>query len=324
MKIGYKLATEQFGPKEIVRQAQRAEEVGFDFVEMSDHYHPWLDNQGHSALHLVDARHDGGEDRADRPGHRGHLPELPVPPGDRRPGRGDGRDPLRRPVHARRGLRGAAERAHRRQGVPRASTSGRSVLREALEIIKLLWQGGYQSYEGKHLQLEDARVFDLPDELPLMPVAAGGPAPARIAAELGDGLFATEPKSRSGRGVPRGRRDGPRYAEVPLAWAPDEEQPPSQAALETFRWALHRLEGDERAAEPGQLRGRDATVARRGHAAPVRLRPGPRGARRRRQQYVDAGFDHIVLQNAGPDPDGFLDFFASELGDRVRGLTPSS
>ncbi|MHA6779389.1 LLM class flavin-dependent oxidoreductase [Pseudonocardia saturnea] len=48
MLIGYKLATEAFGPEEIIRQAVRAEQVGFDFVEMSDHFHPWLDVQGHS------------------------------------------------------------------------------------------------------------------------------------------------------------------------------------------------------------------------------------------------------------------------------------
>ncbi len=50
MQIGYKLATEAFGPKEIIRQATAAEQAGFDSVEMSDHFHPWLDNQGHSAF----------------------------------------------------------------------------------------------------------------------------------------------------------------------------------------------------------------------------------------------------------------------------------
>jgi G6PDH family F420-dependent oxidoreductase len=48
MKIGYKLATEAFGPAELIDQAVRAEQAGFDFVEISDHFHPWLDNQGHS------------------------------------------------------------------------------------------------------------------------------------------------------------------------------------------------------------------------------------------------------------------------------------
>ena len=48
MKIGYKLIAESFGPQELVRQAVRAERAGFDFVEMSDHFHPWVEAQGHS------------------------------------------------------------------------------------------------------------------------------------------------------------------------------------------------------------------------------------------------------------------------------------
>ena len=50
MQIGYKLASEGYGPQEIIRQAVRAEQAGFDFVEMSDHFHPWLDVQGHSSF----------------------------------------------------------------------------------------------------------------------------------------------------------------------------------------------------------------------------------------------------------------------------------
>ena len=50
MQVGYKLMSEAFGPAELVRQAVRAEQAGFDFVEMSDHFHPWLDNQGHSSF----------------------------------------------------------------------------------------------------------------------------------------------------------------------------------------------------------------------------------------------------------------------------------
>jgi alkanesulfonate monooxygenase SsuD/methylene tetrahydromethanopterin reductase-like flavin-dependent oxidoreductase (luciferase family) len=52
MQIGYKLAAEAFGPAELIMQAVLAEQSGFDFVEMSDHYHPWLEEQGHSAFAL--------------------------------------------------------------------------------------------------------------------------------------------------------------------------------------------------------------------------------------------------------------------------------
>ena len=56
MRFGYKLSAEGFGPKELIRQAVRAEQAGFDFVEISDHYHPWLDVQGHCGVRDGDRR----------------------------------------------------------------------------------------------------------------------------------------------------------------------------------------------------------------------------------------------------------------------------
>ena len=256
MRIGYKLAAEAFGPAELIRQAVLAEQAGFDFVEMSDHYHPWLEAQGHSAftwsvLPVIAAKTD-----ADRPGHRRDLPVGAVPPGDHRPGGGHHGPGLRRPVHAGRRRRASGSTSTSSAAASPASAMRHERFREALEIIRLLWRGGYRSYEGKHLQLEDARVFDLPDELPVIAVAASGPESARIAAELGDGLFATEPDGdlvsswhEPGRQRTRLRRDAPGLGGrrgQGRAGGPGEE--PVRA---------DRLEGHGRVAQPGQLRGRD-------------------------------------------------------------------
>src|SRR5438067_12749415 len=46
--IGYTMMCEQTGPKQLVRDVTLAEEAGFDFAVISDHYFPWLDSQGHS------------------------------------------------------------------------------------------------------------------------------------------------------------------------------------------------------------------------------------------------------------------------------------
>jgi G6PDH family F420-dependent oxidoreductase len=48
MKIGYFLSSEELGPRELVAQAVKAQEAGFDGLWISDHYHPWNDEQGHS------------------------------------------------------------------------------------------------------------------------------------------------------------------------------------------------------------------------------------------------------------------------------------
>ena len=193
MQIGYKLAAEAFDPQELIRQAVLAEAAGFDFVEISDHYHPWLDVQGHSpfawtVLGAIAARTDRIElaTGVTCPTVRYH-PAIIAQAAATLSLVSDGRFVL--------GV-GSGERLNEHvvgRGFP-AVRVRHEMLREALEIIRLLWQGGYQSYDGKHLQLEDARVFDLPAELPLIAVAASGKPSATLAAELGDGLFATEPK----------------------------------------------------------------------------------------------------------------------------------
>ena len=64
MRIGYFLSCEEFGPRELVEQARLAEEAGFDALWISDHYHPWNDEQGQSAVRLVRDRRARRGDRA--------------------------------------------------------------------------------------------------------------------------------------------------------------------------------------------------------------------------------------------------------------------
>ncbi|MEU8169827.1 TIGR03557 family F420-dependent LLM class oxidoreductase [Micromonospora sp. NPDC049004] len=316
MQIGYKLASEGFGPQEIIRQAVRAEQAGFDFVEMSDHFHPWLDAQGHSSftwsvLGAIAARTTtlGLATGVTCPTVRYH-PAIIAQAAATMALISDGRFTL--------GV-GAGERLNEHvvgQGFP--SVRGRHErLREALEIIRLLWQGGYQSYEGRHLQLEDARVFDLPDTPPVIAVAASGEASARLAAELGDGLFATDPDPSIVEHYRRADGSGPRYAEVPLAWAADEHQA-VQAVLQTSRWMVTGWKVMSELPNPVNFDAASAHVEEKHIRELFAVGPDPEPHVAKVRSYVDAGFDHIVLQNAGGDPDGFLDFFAADLSGRLR------
>ncbi|MFG2052746.1 TIGR03557 family F420-dependent LLM class oxidoreductase [Micromonospora sp. NPDC048930] len=318
MQIGYKLASEAFGPQELIRQAVRAEQAGFDFVEMSDHYHPWLDVQGHScftwsALGAIAAKTStlGLATGVTCPTVRYH-PAIIAQAAATMALISDGRFTL--------GV-GAGERLNEHvvgQGFP--SVRGRHErLREALEIIRLLWQGGYRSYEGKHLQLEDARVWDLPDTLPVIAVAASGTESAAMAAELGDGLFATEPKASIVTDYRAAGGQGPRYAEVPIAWAPDEEQA-VRAAKETSRWAVTGWKVMSELPNPVNFDAATGWVEDQHIRRQFSVGPDPETHLAKARAYVEAGYDHIVLQNAGPDPDGFLDFFAGELNSRLRAL----
>lgn len=316
-KFGYKLSAEGFGPKELIRQAVRAERAGFDFVDISDHYHPWLDEQGHSpfawtVLGAIAAKTEriGLATGVTCPSMRYH-PAIIAQAAATLAIVSDDRFTL--------GV-GAGERLNEHvvgQGFP--SVRGRHErLREALEIIKLLWQGGYQSYEGKHLRLEDARVFDLPDRLPVIAVAAGGRDAAGLAAELGDGLFVTEPRGDLVEAYTGAGGTGPRYAEVPMAWAPTEEAG-IEEVLRTTRWALTGWKVMSELPNPVNFDAASRTVRAEDVRDRFALGPDPEPYVRAVREYAEAGYDHLVLQNAGPDPDGFIDFFQKELHDSLAG-----
>ncbi|WP_129843354.1 TIGR03557 family F420-dependent LLM class oxidoreductase [Streptomyces sp. RFCAC02] len=319
MQIGYKLASEAFGPEELVRQAVLAERAGFDFVEMSDHYHPWLDVQGHSpftwtVFGAIAAKTDriGLATGVTCPTVRYH-PAIIAQAAATLALVSRGRFTL--------GV-GSGERLNEHvvgTGFPDSVATRQEMLREALEIIRLLWQGGYRSYEGKHLRLSDARVFDLPPEPPVLAVAAGGPEAARIAADLGTGLFATEPRPDLVAAYREAGGDGPRYVEVPLAWAEDERTA-ARAALKTNRWAVTGWKVMSELPNPVNFEAATSTVREEDMLQQFACGNDPERHVEAARPFVEAGFDRLVLMNAGPDPDGFIDFFRDELADRLRAL----
>ena len=322
MKIGYKLIAECYSPQEIVRQAVRAEEAGFDFVEVSDHFHPWFDSQGHSGfawsmLAAAAARTESIElaTGVTCPFIRYH-PAIVAQAAATTALLSEGRFTL--------GV-GSGEQLSEHvvgHGWPAVGTR-HEMFRESLEIIRLLWSGGYHSYEGKHLTLEDAKMFDLPETPPRIAVAIGGPSSARIAAELGDGIFTTDPDPTLTNAYAEAGGTGPKYTEVPLSWAPNEDAAAS-SAHEKFRFGL--MDWKVLAELPNTVNFESATsfVTEEDVAGTFACGPDAEQHLAVTQQFVDAGFDHLALVNAGPDPDGFFDFFTNELAEPVRALTPQT
>lgn len=322
MEIGYKLMAEAYGPQELVRQAVRAEEAGFDFVEISDHFHPWLYSQRHSGfawsvLAAIAARTERITlaTGVTCPFIRYH-PAIIAQAAATTALLSDGRFVL--------GV-GAGERLNEHvvgRGWPHV-TVRHEMLREALEIIRLLWQGGYRSYRGQHLTLEDARLFDLPESAPPIAVAAGGVRAARIAADLGDALFATEPRPELVAAYRDAGGAGGAYAEVPLSWAADRERAVA-SAHETFRFGPTGWKVQSELPNPINFEAATTFVTPDVIEESFGCGPDPARHLEVAQQFVDAGFDRLALVNAGPDPDGFLDFYARELDGPLRGLRPST
>lgn len=318
MQVGYKIATEGSGPAECVELAVRAERAGFDFVELSDHYHPWLESQGHSpftwtVLGAMAERTTtiGLATGVTCPTFRYH-PAVIAQAAATTALLSEGRFTL--------GV-GSGERLNEHVvGAPWPAVKARhAMLREALEIIRLLWQGGYRSYDGRYLQLEDARVFDLPDVLPQIAVACSGKPSATLAAELGDGLFATEADPSINAHYEAAGGSGPRYAEVPLAWAPDEEQA-TKAAFDTSRWALSGWKVMSELPNPVNFEAAAGTVTLDDVRGQFSCGPDADQHVAKAATFAEAGFDRLVLLNAGPDQHAFLEAAGDGLLDRVRAL----
>src|ERR687893_590005 len=191
MRIGYFLASEEYGPHELIAQARRAEEAGFHALWVSDHYHPWNDEQGHSTFvwsvigALAEATSLPVTTGVTCPTERIH-PAVIAQAAATSPVMHDGRFTL--------GV-GSGEALNEHilgDRWPEADVR-LEMLEEAVEVIRTLWQGGQQSHYGKHYTVENARIYDLPAEPPPVLVSGFGPKAIRLAARIADGFVTTAP-----------------------------------------------------------------------------------------------------------------------------------
>ena len=235
MRFGYTLMTEQSDPRALVRYATRAEEAGFDFEVMSDHYFPWLDEQGHAgyAWTMLGAVAHATE-RVDLmtyvtcPILRYH-PAVVAQKAATVQLLSEGRFTL--------GL-GAGENLNEHvvgRGWPPANVR-HEMLTEAVEIIDALLTGGYVNHVGEHFRVDSAKVWDLHETRVPIAVAVSGEQSVSAFAPLADHMVAVEPSGdlvSSWRGrSPRGDRV---IGQMPISWAPDKDEAVARAH-EQFRW----------------------------------------------------------------------------------------
>src|SRR3954465_12310037 len=191
-RYGYTLMTEQSGPREIGRYSAAAEQAGFDFEVMSDHYSPWLAEQGHAAyawsmLGAVTQVTDRVElmTYVTCPLMRYH-PAVVAQKAATVDLLSEGRFTL--------GL-GAGENLNEHvtgRGGPPVNVR-HEMLEEALTIINALFDGGYVDFAGDHYRVDSAKVWDLPQQPLPIGVAVSGKQSVETFARLADHLIAVEP-----------------------------------------------------------------------------------------------------------------------------------
>src|SRR3954467_4730342 len=193
VELGYTLSSEEHLPSDLVRNAQAAEEAGFEFLSISDHFHPWTDNQGQSAFVWSVIGAVANVTERIRLGTGVTCPTIRIHPaiiaqaaataqvmmeGRFFLGLGTGEELNEHVTGAR--WPGPQERLE--------------MLEEAIEVLHLLWEGSYQSHYGKHYTVEQARIYTLPDEPPPLAIAAAQPKAAELAGRTGDALIAVSPE----------------------------------------------------------------------------------------------------------------------------------
>jgi TAT-translocated FGD2 family F420-dependent dehydrogenase len=183
--LGYHCAAEQFAPSELVDLAVAAEEAGFQGVTVSDHLHPWQDNQGHAGhawmmLAAIAARTQrlvlGTGITC--PIYRYHPLEVAhafATLGVLFPGR----------VFIGVGTGEAVNEAPSGGWGPYRERSARLV--EAIHLIRALWTGEVVDFDGRYFPVRGARLYDVPNSPVPIYVAASGVKSVRIAAREGDG-----------------------------------------------------------------------------------------------------------------------------------------
>ncbi|SEP32710.1 F420-dependent oxidoreductase, G6PDH family [Rhodospirillales bacterium URHD0017] len=316
MKLGYKLMTEQHGPADLVRNAKRAEQAGFDFAAISDHYFPWLEEQGHApfAWSVLGAVAEATEQlglmtAVTCPIMRYH-PAIIAQAAATMGLLADGRFTL--------GV-GAGERLN--EHVVGAGWPGvverHERLSEALDIIHGLLAGKLTTYRGQHFQLDHAKLFDRPKRKPPVIVAAGGPEASQLAGEKADGLIVTEPEKELVKAFTSNGGKGPRYAEVAMCAAADEEQA-RKTAHRYHRWSLAGW------SVLAELPHDEAFAAASEHVSVETIGKeiscGPSVDRHLEaiHEFTAIGCDHIILTQIGPDQDFFFELFERKLAPALR------
>lgn len=312
VRIGYALSCEEHGPRELVRNAQRAEECGFGYALISDHFHPWTDRQGEAPFvwSVIGGIAEATESLTIGTGvtcptmriHPAVVAQAAATAAVMLPGRfflgvGTGEN-LNEHVLG--------------DGWPSADIRV-EMLEEAIEVLRLLWQGGQRSHHGVHYTVEDARIYTLPDEPPPIVVAAGKPGAAALAGRLGDGLCCTAPDPELvDRFASEGGDGKPRYGQLTVCYAADEQEA-RQTAYEW--WPNAAIKGDlgQELPLPAHFEQAASMVTVADVAEAVVCGPDPELHRAKISEFVDAGFDHVYVHQVGRDQEGFFSFYEREI-----------
>jgi len=315
MEIGYFLSSEDTGPKRLVELAKQAEQAGFGEVMISDHFHPWIDRQGHSPFvwSIIGAIAESTSLTVTTgvtcPTVRVHpvinaqaVATATILLGGRfRFGVGSGENLNEHIV-----------------GVDWPDADTRlDMLEEAVAVIRSLWTGDVVSHHGPHYTVRNARIYDVPDELPPILVSGFGPKATELAGRIGDGFVNTAPNGDLVKLFEdSGGRGKLKVAGGKVCYGDDEK---AAAKLAHELWPNAGLPGElaQELPSPQHFKQASSLVSVDKIAESIPVGNDPERFVQSFKEYEAAGFDILFVQQIGDDQAGFFDFFRHEVEPRL-------
>ncbi|HWE57070.1 MAG TPA: TIGR03557 family F420-dependent LLM class oxidoreductase [Acidimicrobiales bacterium] len=312
--IGLFLSSEEHGPKALVDQAGQAEAAGFESVLISDHFHPWLDRQGESPFVWSVI------------GAIAATTKLKVTTGVTCPtvrihpaviAQATATSQLLLDGRFVFGVgSGEALNEHILGDTWPPVATRLEMLEEAVAVIRQMWTGELTTHHGRHYTVENARIYSAPDRPPPIVVSGFGPDATELAARIGDGFVTVQPDADL-LGAYRGAGGkGPGIGAVKVCWDSDEGR---AAKLAHSLWPTDALPGqlNQELSMPVHFEQASSLVTEEMITDSIPCGPDPERHARAIQEYIDAGFDEIYINQIGDDLAGFLGFWTKELKPRL-------
>jgi G6PDH family F420-dependent oxidoreductase len=306
MEIGYWLSSEEQPPQEQVENATLAEDAGFGHVLISDHIHPWVDAQGHSPFvwSVIGAIAEATE--------RVQLGTAVTCPLIRmHPAVVAHAAATTQALMGGRFFLGVGTGENLNEHVlgdrwPRADER-LEMLEEAIDVIRALLGGDYETYRGKHYTVEQLKLYDAPAKPPPIVVAAKAENAAKLAAAKGDGTMNTSPDAEIVQVFKDAGGKGPIYGKVAGAFAPSVEE---ARKIAKERQPNSGMSGDlsTELALPRDFEAVAELVREEDLEGSLVFGDDPAAWRAKIEEFEQAGFTHVALHNVGEDQRGFIEF----------------
>jgi coenzyme F420-dependent glucose-6-phosphate dehydrogenase len=318
MKFGLTLSSEEHEPARLLEIAQLAEETGFDFVSISDHFHPWLEDQGHSPF--VWTMLGALAERTERIGIAVGVtcPIMRIHPAILAQATATTSRLLGERFTWGVGT-GEALNEHILGDKWPTAPQRLEMLEEAVEVIRELWKGDSVSFDGDHFTVENAQIFDAPTTPVPIVVSAFGPKAAELAARIGDGLWTTGGTSDAIDIWKDAGGSGPIYSQLDVCWNPDRD-----AALDTVErvWRTAGVPGQlmQDLPTPAHFDTAASTVRRDDLAETVIVGTDDDRIIDEARAAAKSGVDHLYFHQIGEDQERFCEAWGDGLGARLAEL----